>query len=128
MFIMAAIQYMNFVRILNTHISYFFLKTSLIGWILPLIFPLLVILIGRNGGYTGEYQCWINNQILLYSTFLVPIIIIILFNLTLFIFIIKSVCQHDPALLTYQNNRSKLQISAIICCFVSVGKYSKEFK
>ncbi len=122
MLIMAAIQYMHFVRIFNYHISYFFLKTGLIGWIFPLIFPILVFFIGKNGGYTGEYRCWINNEILLYLTFLVPISTIMLCNLIFFLFTLKSIFQHDPRLFSYQNNRSKLQIGAAFCCFVSVGK------
>jgi len=125
MLIMAAIQYTHFVRIFNSHISHFFLKTSVIGWTLPLIFPILVISIGKNGGYTGEFRCWINDKILFYTTYLAPISIIILCNLILFIFTIKSIFHNDPTLLTYQNNRSKLQIGAAICCFVSIGKYYK---
>ena len=122
MLIMAAIQYMHFVRIFNTHISHFFLKTLLIGWIMPLIFPTLVVIIGTNGGYTGANRCWINSAALLYGTFVVPICLIVLCNLILFIFTLKSIFQHDPASLTYQKNRSKLQVGAAICCFVSIGE------
>ncbi len=123
MLIMATIQYMNFVRIFNSHVSHFFIKTGLIGWILPLLFPFLVVLIGKNGGYTGESRCWINNDWLLYGTFVAPICIIILFNLILFIFTIKSIFRHDSTLIPHQNSRSKLQMGAAICCFVSVGKF-----
>ena len=123
MLIMAIIQYMHFVQIFNSHISHFFVKTSLIGWILPLFFPLLVILIGKNGGYTGQSTCWINDEILLYVTFVSPICIIILCNLVFFIFTIKSIFQHDPQIVSYQHNRSKLQVGAAICCFVSIGKF-----
>ena len=122
MFIMASIQYMHFVRIFNTHISKFYLKTTIIGWIFPLIFPLLVLFIGKNGGYIGGHRCWINNGILLYTTFLTPISTIILCNLTLFLFTLKSIFQHDSINISYQNNRSKLQISAAICCSVTIGK------
>lgn len=121
MLIMAAIQYMHFVRIFNSHISHFFLKALIIGWIVPLIFPSLVVIIGKNGGYTSESRCWINNDLLLYFTFVVPICLIILCNLILFIFTLKSIFQHDPSMLTYQNNRSKLQTGAAVCCFVSIG-------
>jgi hypothetical protein len=113
---------MYFVRILNSHISHFYVKAIIIGWITPLIFPLLVISIGKNGGYTGEFRCWINDEILLYVTFLTPISFIILCNLILFIFILKSLFNHDPAVLTDENNRSKLQMSAAFCCFISIGK------
>lgn len=122
MLIMAIIQYMHFVQIFNSHISHFFLKTSLIGWILPLFFPLLVIFIGKNGGYTGQSRCWINDHVLLYVTFVAPICIIILCNLIFFIFTIKSIFQRDPQVVSYQNNRSKLQVGAAVCCFVSIGK------
>lgn len=120
---MAIIQYMHFVQIFNSHISHFFLKTSLTGWILPLFFPLLVVLIGKNGGYTGQSRCWINDEVLLYVTFVSPICIIILCNLVFFIFTIKSIFQHDPQIASYQHNRSKLQLGAAICCFVSIGKF-----
>jgi hypothetical protein len=121
MLIMASIQYMHFVRIFNSHISHFFIKALLIGWIVPLIFPCLVVTIGKHGGYTGTNRCWINNDILLYATFVVPICIIIVCNLILFIFTLKSIFQHDPASLTSHNNRSKLQMGAALCCFVSIG-------
>ncbi|CAF0969318.1 unnamed protein product [Rotaria sordida] len=120
MFIMTFIQYMHFVRILNSYISHFFIKSTIIGWIIPIIFPILVLLLDKNG-YVGEFRCWINNKILLYTTFLVPISIIVSCNLIIFIFILKSLCRHDPTILTNQNNRSKLQIGATICCFVSIG-------
>ncbi|CAF1028752.1 unnamed protein product [Adineta steineri] len=121
MLIMASIQYMYFVRIFNTHISHFLIKVNVIGWILPLIFPILVISIGTNGGYTGETRCWINNEILLYTTFLAPISLIVFCNFILFLFILQSLFQSDPTIPTQQNNRSKLQVGAALCCFVSIG-------
>ncbi|CAF3419375.1 unnamed protein product, partial [Rotaria sp. Silwood2] len=117
MFIITFVQYMHFVQIFNSYISHFFIKSTIIGWIIPIIFPILVLLFGKNGGYIEEFRCWINNKILIYVTFLTPISIIILCNLIFFIFILKSLCQSDP---TNQNNQSKLQISATICCFLSM--------
>ena len=125
MLIMASIQYMLFVRIFNSHISHFYVKATIIGWIIPFIFPFLVILIGTNGGYTGEFRCWINDKLLHYVTFLTPASLIVLCNLVLFIYILKSLFKRDPAFLTHQNNRSKLQIGAALCCFVSIGKSYK---
>jgi len=122
MLIIATVQYMYFVRIFDTYISKYFLKTSLIGWILPLLFPLLVILIGENGGYTGVRSCWINNDILLYTTFVAPICAILCYNLIVFLFTIRSICQRDSTLTINQTNkRSKLQLTAVICCFISIG-------
>lgn len=121
MFIMAIIQYMQFVRIFNSHISHFFVKASCIGWFLPLIFPFLVIVFGTHGGYIGEHRCWINSRLLLYLTLVVPIAVIILLNSILFIFTIKSIFHHDPSINTNQSSRSKLQIGASMCCFASIG-------
>ncbi len=126
MLIMAIVQYMHFVRVFNSHISHFFIKTCAIGWIIPLIFPSAVILFGTNGGYTGEVRCWINNQILLYLTFLTPISIVIICNLILFGFILSSIFRHDDRVVTYQKNRSKLQMGAALCCFVSIGKFKSK--
>ena len=128
MFIMAVIQYVQFVRIFNSHISHFFLKTCCLGWIMPLLFPFLVILIGSNGGYTGEKRCWIHEPVLLYVTFLGPISLIILCNLILFLFTLKSIFHHDTSMITCQNNRSKLQMSATVCCFVSIGSYHRSVR
>jgi len=124
MLIMAIIQYRYFVQIINTHISHFFIKICIIGWIIPFIFPCFVILFGTNGGYIGEFRCWINNQILLYLTFLIPISIIIICNLILFGFIFKNIFYHNIIVTTYQKNHSKLQMGAALCCFVSIGKLS----
>ncbi len=122
MLIMAYVQYVYFVRIFNSNISHFYVKAIVIGWIIPFIFPLLVIFISESGGYTGEFRCWINDEILLHVTFLTPISLIILCNLILFIFILRSLFNHDPAILTDENKRSKLQMSAAFCCFVLIGK------
>ena len=121
MFIMAMVQYLQFVRIFNSHISHFFLKTCCLGWIMPLMFPFLVILLGSKGGYTGDQRCWIHDPVLLYATFVAPISLIILLNLVLFLFTLKSIFHHDTSMITCHNNRSKLQMSASVCCFVSIG-------
>jgi hypothetical protein len=128
MLIMAIVQYMHFVRILNSHISHFFIKTCVIGWFIPLIFPGFVIFFGTNHGYTGERRCWINNQLLLYLTFLTPISVIVMCNLILFGFILKSIFHHDKKIVTLQKNRSKLQLGAALCCFVSIGKSKKKIQ
>lgn len=121
MLIMAIVQYVYFVQIINTHISHFYLKSCTLGWIVPLIFPSIVVVLGANGGYTGEARCWINNQTLLNFTFLTPISIIILFNLILFGFILKSIFnQHSPSARN-KKKYSKFQIGATLCCFVSIG-------
>ncbi|CAF3811545.1 unnamed protein product [Rotaria magnacalcarata] len=121
MLIMAIVQYNNFVRILNTHISHFYIKSCTIGWIVPLIFPSLVIVLGHNRGYTEESRCWINNQNLLNLTFLLPISTIILFNLILFGFILRSIFRHNAVVATQKKKYSKVQIGATLCCFVSIG-------
>jgi hypothetical protein len=122
MLIMAIVQYLYFVRIFNTHISHFFIKACVIGWIVPVIFPSLVVILGTNGGYTGESRCWINDQIVFYFTFLAPILIIIIFNLILFGFILKSIYHRNMIVVSYQRNHSKIQMGAALCCFVSIGK------
>jgi hypothetical protein len=122
MFIMAVIQYVNFVRIFNTHISHFALKTALLGWIAPAIFPCLVVLMSKNGGYAGQDRCWINEPVLLYLTFVVPISFVILCNLVLFLVTLKSIFHRDPAIVSYQTHRAKLQVGAALCCFVSIGE------
>ncbi|CAF3687991.1 unnamed protein product [Rotaria sp. Silwood1] len=115
--IITFIQYMHFVQIFDSYISNFFIKSTIIGWIIPIIFPCLVLFIGKNGGYIEEYQCWINNEILIYVTFLTPISTMILCNLIIFIFILISICRHDSI---NQNNRSTLQIGLTICCFILI--------
>lgn len=122
MLVIGSIQYMYFVRIFNTHVSHFITKSTIFGWIFPLMFPILVVSIGINGGYRSETRCWIRDEILQYVTFLAPISVIVLCNLTLFIIILFSLCRRNPSVLANQSNRSKTQMSAAICCFVSIGK------
>ena len=122
MLIIAIVQYMHFVRIFNTHISNFFTKTCVIGWIIPLIFPSLVIVLGSNGGYTGEFRCWINHQVLLYLTLLIPLSMIMIFNLILFGCILKNIYHRNTIVVTHQRNHSKIQMGTALCCFVSIGK------
>lgn len=122
MFILTSIQYMNFVQLFDVYISHFFIKASIMGWIIPLICPSLVLLLDMNSGYVGEFQCWINNEVLRYSVFITPILTIILCNLLIFMLIIQSVLRRDS---TYQHNQSKLQIVAAFFCFVSISKSIK---
>ncbi|CAF4500857.1 unnamed protein product, partial [Rotaria sp. Silwood2] len=121
MLIMAIVQYINFVRVFNAHISHFLIKSCTIGWIIPFIFPCFVIFTGSNGGYTLEYRCWINSQILLYFTFLVPISIIVMCNLIIFGFILRSIFHHNITVVKDKRKYSKFQIGATLCCFVSIG-------
>lgn len=124
MLIIAVVQYMHFVRIFNSHISHFFTKTCLIGWLLPLVFPTLVVLFGSNGGYMGQSRCWINNSILLYITLIIPLSMIILTNLLLFGFIFKNIYHRDTVVVRHQRIHSKVQLGAALCCFVSMGIFS----
>lgn len=124
MLIIAVVQYMHFVRIFNSHISHFFTKTCFIGWMLPIIFPMLVVLLGSNGGYTGESRCWINNSILLYITLIIPLSMILITNLFLFGFILKNIFHRNTVVVRHQRLHSKIQLGAAFCCFVSMGKYS----
>ena len=123
MLIMAIVQYLHFVRIFNSHISHFFLKSCIIGWLVPVLFPSLVVVMGSNGGYIGASRCWINDQILLYFTFLTPISLIVGFNLIVFGFILKSIYHRNTVVVSHQKNHSKIQMGAALCCFVSIGKF-----
>lgn len=124
MLIIATVQYMHFVRIFNSHISHFFTKTCLLGWLIPLIFPTIVVFFGSSGGYIGESRCWINNSILLYVTFIIPLSMILITNLILFGFILKSIYHRDTVVVSHQRTHSKIQMGAALCCFVSMGKGS----
>lgn len=122
MLIVAVIQYMQFVRVFNSHISNFFIKSCFIGWVCPILFPFIVVLVSRYGGYFGVSRCWISDPILLYMTLIGPISLIILCNIALFILTMKSIFRHNNlSKSTAANNRSKLQFSAAVCCFVSIG-------
>lgn len=124
MLIIAIVQYMHFVRIFNSHISHFFTKTCLIGWMVPLIFPTIVVLFGSNGGYASEFRCWINNSILLYVTFIIPLSMILITNLILFGFILRSIYHRGTVVVSHQRTHSKIQMGAALCCFFSMGKFS----
>jgi hypothetical protein len=121
MLIMAFVQYLHFVRIFNAHISHFFVKTSIIGWLLPLICPVCVVVVDRSRSYIGQQRCWIDNTILLYGTLLMPVGLIIISNFILFGFILKSICRHRTGIIAHQKDHSKLQLGAALCCFVSIG-------
>jgi hypothetical protein len=119
MLIMAIVQYLHFVRIFNTHVSYFFWKTSLISWLIPLIFPSIVM---SSGSYLAENRCWIDRPILLYTTFLLPMALVMLANLVLFGLVLQSIYRHNDAMVAYQKRHSKIQTGAALCCFVSIGQ------
>ena len=125
MFIISIVQYFHFVRVFNSHVSFFFVKTAFIAWILPLVFPSIVLLADYDRAYLGNGRCWIENGYLLYGTFAFPIVLILISNSILFGLILRSICRHNTTIANQEKNQSKLQLGAALCCFVCMGKASR---
>lgn len=96
MLITAYLQFMRYVKVLGQmRASRFFLKSFFIGWIVPLIPVLLVIIIAPNS-YTQSIQttnsgiCYPSNMAL-YLGVILPIGIIVLANLIIFLLVIYNI-------------------------------------
>ncbi|XP_035678265.1 adhesion G-protein coupled receptor G2-like [Branchiostoma floridae] len=82
-------MYMAFVKVMSTHISRYVLKVSLIAWGAPLIIVVVTLAVDVNHYLGGDKYCWMALTPLYYA-FMLPAGLIILFNLVVFILIVKE--------------------------------------
>ena len=85
----AAMLYLDLVIVFNNHIKRFLLKSNLICWGIPLIFPLIGMIWGQED-FANPTTCFIRRNYGL-VTFYAPVILCILFNILIFIRIFMSI-------------------------------------
>ena len=84
----AVMLYLDLVIVFNIHIKRFLLKSNLICWGIPLLFPTIGMIWGQED-FADPTTCFIRRNYGLIS-FYVPVILCILFNINIFIRIFMS--------------------------------------
>ncbi|CAH1270188.1 ADGRG4 [Branchiostoma lanceolatum] len=98
-------MYMAFVKVMSAHISRFVLKVSLIAWGAPLIIVVVTLAVDVNHYRGGDEYCWMALTPLYYA-FMLPAGLIVLFNLVVFILIVKELyCKRTKSAITLRKSK-----------------------
>jgi hypothetical protein len=125
MLVEAVLQYLRFVKVLDTYIEHFMLKAALPAWIVPglIVATVAVIDIKINLLSGSVHYCWLSMNGF-YFAFLIPLGLVMVTNIIFFILIIKGLtCDRPQGLQSTQtkNELVQLQLLALICCFILMG-------
>jgi G protein-coupled receptor 64/G protein-coupled receptor 126 len=125
MLVEAVLQYLRFVKVFNTYIEHFMLKTALPAWIVPglIVATVAVIDIRINLLSGSDHYCWLSEKGY-YFAFLLPLGLVMTTNIVFFILIVKGLtCDRPQGLKSTQskNRFVQLQVLALICCFLLMG-------
>ncbi|XP_033111939.1 adhesion G-protein coupled receptor G2-like [Anneissia japonica] len=90
--VQALIMYYLFVKIYNAHVSNFLAKASLYAWGGPAVIVLATIFVHVDDYVDETEHCFLTLG-RMYVSVAIPVIITLLFNVTMFIFVMHSLCQ-----------------------------------
>ncbi|CAI9744543.1 adhesion G-protein coupled receptor G2-like [Octopus vulgaris] len=80
--------YLSMVLVFRTYQASFMVRSSILAWGYPAVAVLIDLIVNYTDGYVKIGQvCWLS-QYHFYVTFLAPVVIILIFNITIFILII----------------------------------------
>ncbi|XP_055869369.1 uncharacterized protein LOC106073017 isoform X2 [Biomphalaria glabrata] len=116
------LQYLLFVKVLNTYFSNYILKTSLPAWGLPLIPVIILLIIDRELYKGGNEYCWLSLPAFYYG-FIIPVGLIIFTNIILFIIVVISLCRRRDMskYSSVKQNQMLVNIRASFICFCVLG-------
>ncbi|XP_078689910.1 uncharacterized protein LOC144921116 [Branchiostoma floridae x Branchiostoma belcheri] len=98
-------MYMAFVKVMSAHISRFVLKVSLVAWGVPLIIVVVTLAVDVEHYRGGDKYCWMALTPLYYA-FMLPAGLIVLFNLVVFILIVKELyCKRTKSAITLRKSK-----------------------
>ncbi|XP_057369443.1 uncharacterized protein LOC130690463 [Daphnia carinata] len=115
-------QYQRLVKVFGTYMPRFLLKATVLAWTVPSV-PVIIVLIYDVDSYTGsEGYCWIRPTAF-YFAVLAPVIILFLINLTLFVFVVRSIAASGRGLRTNQSEskQAKEKFVASLMNFILLG-------
>ncbi|CAL1531612.1 unnamed protein product [Lymnaea stagnalis] len=118
----ALLQYLLFVKVMNTYVTHYMLKTSIPAWGLPVIPVVIVLSIDPDLYDGGELYCWMSLPAFYYS-FVIPVGLIVLTNIVVYIMVVVSLCRRED--MTQHSSRIQNQnvvnIRASFVCFFVLG-------
>ncbi|XP_033111997.1 adhesion G-protein coupled receptor G7-like, partial [Anneissia japonica] len=92
MSVQALFMYYLFVKIYNAHIPRFLIKASLFGWGAPAVIVLATIFVHVDDYVDNQKYCFLTLG-RMYVSVAIPVVIALLFNVTMFAFVMHSLCQ-----------------------------------
>ncbi|XP_033111626.1 adhesion G-protein coupled receptor G6-like isoform X2 [Anneissia japonica] len=84
-------MYLSLVKVFEQYYSHFILKQMIFGWGVPLIFVIVTLSIDMDhyGFHSGA--CWLDRSAF-YFAFMIPAVIILIFNFVVFTLVMKQLC------------------------------------
>ncbi|XP_075395744.1 adhesion G-protein coupled receptor G2 isoform X4 [Tenrec ecaudatus] len=96
-------MYLALVKVFNTYIRKYILKFCIIGWGLPAVIVVIVLVISPDNYGLGSYGkfpngspddfCWINNHTVFYITVVGYFCVVFLLNISMFIVVLVQLCR-----------------------------------
>ncbi|GFR69280.1 G-protein coupled receptor, partial [Elysia marginata] len=114
----ALLQYLLFVRVMNSYFTNYMWKTSIPSWGLPIIPVIIILAIDTELYKGGDDYCWMDVDAFYYG-FAIPVGLIILTNLVVFVLVTvslwrrKDMSKHS----TQKSNHTLVNIRASFICF-----------
>ncbi|CAL1531614.1 unnamed protein product, partial [Lymnaea stagnalis] len=119
------LQYLLFVKVMNTHFSHYMLKTSIPAWGLPVIPVAITLIIDPELYQGGNQYCWMSLPAFYYS-FVIPVGLIVLTNIVIYVMVVVSLCRREDMTQhsSKKQNQNVVNIRASFICFFVLGKWS----
>ncbi|KAH9523813.1 hypothetical protein Btru_047102 [Bulinus truncatus] len=116
------LQYLLFVKVLNSYFSHYMWKTAIPAWGFPLLPVIITLSIDRNLYKGGSKYCWLSLDAFYYG-FAIPVGLIILANIFLFIMVVISLCNRKDMskYSSVRSNQTFVNIRASFICFCLLG-------
>ncbi|RUS79641.1 hypothetical protein EGW08_012610 [Elysia chlorotica] len=116
------LQYLLFVRVMNSYFSNYMWKTSIPSWGLPVIPVIIILAIDTELYKGGDDYCWMDQDAFYYG-FAIPVGLIILTNLVVFLMVTTSLCRRkDMSKHSSQSsNQTLVNVRASFICFCVLG-------
>lgn len=121
MLVFAVLQYLRFVKVLGSQPSRLLLKTAILGWGLPVL-PVVVTLATFSQSYSaGNFMFCYPKGLALALGLLLPITLIVVFNLVAFVYIMYKVVSSSGKFENTNRNQKQSQMFLAILLFFMLG-------
>ncbi|XP_071945866.1 uncharacterized protein [Antedon mediterranea] len=124
MTVQAINMYYSFVKVLDTHVSRFFLKACLFGWGIPVVIVVVTIAIDVDNYANTDNYCFLVLTRMYYSV-AIPIAILLIFNVVIFVMVLYSLSKlgkvSKQAHQTQKKNKGMQLLQNAVCISVVMG-------
>lgn len=121
MLTIAVMQYRKFVVVFRYHSAHLIRKLCFLCWGIPLIPVTIFLAIGNDSYYKSPYGLCYPSDIYLYVGIVLPIFIIILFNIVIFAKIFQAICCKKTKAYGEKSENAKFQCLLAVFLFFLMG-------